>query len=177
LIEVPSTLNGYDLTGTKLWFRFAASAMVPIPQILSSNGRRVAHGRDLNQFLLDPVKQEIESWIAVKLLQTVDRNASKTPRSASSIVGHAASPLDLLCRKIEAVWALTSFPGAQSHRRFRRGWKAEPQASTPRSDAKTASLTHLSNAHVAQLTGNSGLGRVPTNSRGPRRLRSVLVAV
>jgi len=46
-IEVPATLNGYDLTGTKLWFRLSASGNGPIPEILYFNGRRVAMGEDL----------------------------------------------------------------------------------------------------------------------------------
>ena len=54
-ITVPPTLDGYDLTGTKLWFRFSASANGPITEIVYFNGRRVAMGDDLEPIvLLDP---------------------------------------------------------------------------------------------------------------------------
>ncbi len=43
--EVPPTLNGYDLTGARIWFEFHAEANGPMPEILYFNGRRVALGR------------------------------------------------------------------------------------------------------------------------------------
>jgi alpha-mannosidase len=44
---VPPTLNGYDLTGARLWFQFHADANGPMPQILYFNGRRVAMARSV----------------------------------------------------------------------------------------------------------------------------------
>ena len=37
-IEVPQTLHGYDLTGARIWFSFAAYANGPMPEIIYFNG-------------------------------------------------------------------------------------------------------------------------------------------
>ena len=47
MIEVPKTFNGYDLTGSRIWFHFVANANGPMPEIVYFNGRRVAMGEDL----------------------------------------------------------------------------------------------------------------------------------
>ena len=74
LVEVPKTLHGYDLTGSRIWFRFLASANGPIPQIIYFNGRRVALGDDLEPIvLLDQVTPGEKVLVAVKLLETVDQ--------------------------------------------------------------------------------------------------------
>jgi alpha-mannosidase len=71
--EVPPTLNGYDLTGARIWFQFHAYANGPMPQILYFNGRRVAMGDDLEPIVLfDQAKPGDKTTIAVKLLHTVD---------------------------------------------------------------------------------------------------------
>src|ERR1700678_3030356 len=73
-IEVPKTLNGYDLTGARIWFQFAAYANGPMPQIIYFNGRRVALGDDLEPIVLfDQAKPGDKVLIAVKLLATVDK--------------------------------------------------------------------------------------------------------
>ena len=72
-IEVPQTLNGYDLTGARVWFRFRANANGPVPEIIYFNGRRVALGDDLEPIVLfDDAKPGEKVLIAVKLLPTVD---------------------------------------------------------------------------------------------------------
>ena len=74
LVEVPKSLNGYDLTGTRIWFQFRATANGPMPQIIYFNGRRVALGDDLEPVVLfDQAKPGDKVLIAVKLLQTVDK--------------------------------------------------------------------------------------------------------
>jgi alpha-mannosidase len=73
VIEVPKTLNGYDLTGSRIWFQFRADANGPMPQIIYFNGRRVALGDDLEPIVLfDPAKPGDKVLVAVKLLRTVD---------------------------------------------------------------------------------------------------------
>ena len=73
-IEVPQTLNGYDLTGARIWFTFHANANGPMPQIIYFNGRRVALGDDLEPIVLfDQAKPGEKVLIAVKLLHTVDK--------------------------------------------------------------------------------------------------------
>ena len=78
---VPETLNGYDLTGARIWFEFHADANGPMPEILYFNGRRVALGDDLEPIVLfDKAKPGDNVVVAVKLLHTVDQ---KTIRGAS----------------------------------------------------------------------------------------------
>ena len=71
--QVPETLNGYDLTGARVWFQFHASANGPMPEILYFNGRRVAMGDDLEPVVLfDQAKPGDKVTVAIKLLHTVD---------------------------------------------------------------------------------------------------------
>ncbi|MGI8770570.1 MAG: glycoside hydrolase family 38 C-terminal domain-containing protein [Acidobacteriaceae bacterium] len=73
MIEVPKTLHGYDLTGSRVWFRFIANANGPMPEIIYFNGRRVAMGDDLEPIVLfDDAKPGDKVLVAVKLLPTVD---------------------------------------------------------------------------------------------------------
>jgi alpha-mannosidase len=73
-IEVPNTLNGYDLTGSRIWFQFAAYANGPMPEIIYFNGRRVALGDDLEPIVLfDRAQPGDRVLVAVKLLHTVDQ--------------------------------------------------------------------------------------------------------
>jgi alpha-mannosidase len=72
-IEVPKTLNGYDITGSRIWFQFQADANGPMPEIIYFNGRRVALGDDLEPIVLfAPAKPGDKILVAVKLLHTVD---------------------------------------------------------------------------------------------------------
>jgi alpha-mannosidase len=72
-IEVPKTLHGYDLTGTRIWFKFEAWANGPMPQIIYFNGRRVALGDDLEPIVLfDNAKPGEKVLVAVKLLHTAE---------------------------------------------------------------------------------------------------------
>ncbi len=72
-VTVPKTLHGYDVSGSRVWFQFEASANGPMPQIIYFNGRRVALGDDLEPIVLfDGAKPGETVDIAVKLLQTVD---------------------------------------------------------------------------------------------------------
>jgi alpha-mannosidase len=74
VVEIPKSLNGYDLTGARIWFQFRANANGPMPQIIYFNGRRVALGDDLEPVVLfDQAKPGDKVLIAVKLLQTVDK--------------------------------------------------------------------------------------------------------
>jgi alpha-mannosidase len=75
-IEVPKTLNGYDITGARVWFQFRADANGPMPEIIYFNGRRVALGDDLEPIVLfEPAKPGEKVLVAVKLLQTVDQKS------------------------------------------------------------------------------------------------------
>ena len=113
-IVVPATLNGYDLTGTKLWFRFAASANGAVPEIIYFNERRVAMGEDLEPIiLLDPVKPGDKILVAVKLLQTVDKKRFDEALVRVEFANSRPSPLDLL-QEIETSTALLPSLGGKS---------------------------------------------------------------
>src|SRR5215469_883292 len=85
--EIPPTLNGYDLTGARIWFQFHANANGPMPEILYFNGRRVAMGDDLEPIVLfDSAKPGEKITVAVKLLHTVDQ---KNIRPATLAIEYA----------------------------------------------------------------------------------------
>ena len=72
-VQIPDTLNGYDLTGARIWFQFHASANGPMPEMIYFNGRRVAMGEDLEPIVLfDDAHPGDKIVVAVKLLHTVD---------------------------------------------------------------------------------------------------------
>ncbi len=73
-IEIPKTLNGYDISGARVWFQFEADANGPMPEIIYFNGRRVALGDDLEPIVMfEPAKPGDKILVAVKLLHTVDK--------------------------------------------------------------------------------------------------------
>jgi len=73
-IEIPKTLNGYDVTGAKAWFDFQYDANGPVTEILYFNGRRVAMGDDLEPVVLfEQAHPGDKVLVAVKLLRSVDR--------------------------------------------------------------------------------------------------------
>jgi len=79
-VQIPNTLNGYDLTGARIWFQFHATANGPMPEMIYFNGRRVAMGEDLEPIVLeDDARPGDRIVVAVKLLHTVD---TKTFRGA-----------------------------------------------------------------------------------------------
>ncbi|HEY4381746.1 MAG TPA: glycoside hydrolase family 38 C-terminal domain-containing protein, partial [Acidobacteriaceae bacterium] len=75
-IEVPKTLHGYDITGSRVSFQFRAEANGPMPEIIYFNGRRVALGDDLEPIILfEPARPGDKILVAVKLLHTVDEKS------------------------------------------------------------------------------------------------------
>ena len=72
-VEVPANLNGYDLTGARIWFQMDVNGNGPMPEILYFNGRRVAMGEDLEpEVLFDKAQPGDKVTVAVKILHTVD---------------------------------------------------------------------------------------------------------
>ncbi|HEX4039562.1 MAG TPA: glycoside hydrolase family 38 C-terminal domain-containing protein [Acidobacteriaceae bacterium] len=73
-VTVPTNLDGYDLSGTRIWFKFNAWVNGPLPQIVYLNGRRVAMGDDLEPIVLfDRAKPGDRVLVAVKMMATVDQ--------------------------------------------------------------------------------------------------------
>jgi alpha-mannosidase len=97
-IEVPKNLHGYDISGSRIWFQFHASANGPMPEIVYFNGRRVALGDDLEPIVLfEPAKPGDKILVAVKLLHTVD---AKTFRSATLRIEPIEDAPDLKSRPL-----------------------------------------------------------------------------
>jgi alpha-mannosidase len=95
-VTVPPTLNGYDLTGARIWFQFHAGANGPMPQIIYFNGRRVALGDDLEPIILDDEAKPGDSFtIAVKLLHTVDEKTFEGATYRIDFASKRPNPSDL----------------------------------------------------------------------------------
>jgi alpha-mannosidase len=96
MIEVPRTLHGYDLTGTRITFKFDAWENGPMPQIIYFNGRRVAMGDDLEPIvLLDDAKPGDKVLVAVKLLHTVEKKRFSGVEMNIDFAANRPNPDDL----------------------------------------------------------------------------------
>jgi alpha-mannosidase len=114
-IQVPETLDGYDLTGARIWFQFHASGDRETTSIVYFNGRRVAMGIDLEPIvLIDDAHPGDKVVVAVKLLNTY---ATKTFHGATLRIDSAPnrpSPYDLSQEFLSAAALLPSIaPGDQ----------------------------------------------------------------
>ncbi len=108
-IEVPKSLNGYDLTGTRIWFQFHADIDDNAPQILYFNGRRVASGADLEPAVLfENAKAGDEVLVAVKLPQTVDTKAFNGATLKIDFAENRSDPSDLRQQAIAAAFLIPS---------------------------------------------------------------------
>jgi len=112
-IQVPETLNGYDLSGARIWFDFNVNGNGPMPEIFYFNGRRVALGEDLEPVVLfDKATPGEKVTVAVKVLHTVD---TKTFRGATMRIDFAEgrpNPEDLREEVLSAALLLPSLaPG------------------------------------------------------------------
>ncbi|WP_263375591.1 alpha-mannosidase [Granulicella aggregans] len=95
-LTVPKTLNGYDLTGTRIWIRFDVGANGPMPEILYFDGRRVALGEDLEQTVLfENAKPGDSVLVAVKLLHTNDDKTFNGVIMHIDMAPGRPNPLDL----------------------------------------------------------------------------------
>jgi alpha-mannosidase len=109
LIEVPKTLNGYDLTGARIWFQFRANANGPVPEIVYFNGRRVALGEDMEPIVLfDQAKPGDKVLVAVKLLETVDRKNFSAVSTRIDFDKSRPNPSDLRMEFLSSAVALPS---------------------------------------------------------------------
>ncbi len=109
-VQVPDTLKGYDLTGSRIWFQFHAEANGPMPEILYFNGRRVALGDDLEPMILfDDAKPGEKVTIAVKLLHTVDKKNFRGATFRVEFPESRPNPEDLRLEFLSATLLVPSF--------------------------------------------------------------------
>ena len=111
-ISVPPTLKGYDLTGTRIWFSFHASANGPMPEIIYLNGRRVAMGDDLAPIVLfDHATPGDQVLVAVKLLPTVDKKVFEGTQQKIEFSESRPNPDDLRIEFLTSAILLPSLSG------------------------------------------------------------------
>ncbi len=169
-IEVPRTLNGYDLTGAEVSFRFLAYANGPMPEILYFNGRRVAMGDDLEQVqLFSGAKPGDKVLVAVKLLQTVDVKRFAGVELKVSFAPARPNPQDLRMEFVSAGALVPSLaPGSSADRNILttavrqvdlaaldRADQAKFDASLQQAHTTLAALQPLLKTTTFHLTGNS----------------------
>ncbi|HEX5283664.1 MAG TPA: glycoside hydrolase family 38 C-terminal domain-containing protein [Bryocella sp.] len=71
-IDIPKSMDGYDLTGAAIWFHASVDAHLPLTQIIYVNGRRIAMGDNIEPVeLLAHVTAGERILVAVKALATV----------------------------------------------------------------------------------------------------------
>ncbi len=119
VIEVPKTLDGYDLTGASVSFRFNAYANGPMPEILYFNGRRVAMGDDLEGVeLFSDAKPGEKVLVAVKLLPTVDDKRFDHVDLKITFAPSRPNPEDLREQLVSAAALIPSLaPNSQTDRK------------------------------------------------------------
>jgi alpha-mannosidase len=106
---VPDTLDGYDLTGARIWFQFHADANGPMPEILYFNGRRVALGDDLEPVVLfDSAKPGEKVTVAVKVLHTVDTKGIRPASLFIDFPQNRPNPQDLRTEFLSAALLIPS---------------------------------------------------------------------
>src|ERR1700735_4139137 len=111
-ISVPPTLKGYDLTGSRIWFSFHASANGPMPEIIYLNGRRVAMGDDLEPIVLfDHARPGDQVLVAVKLLPTVDKKVFGGTEQKIEFSESRPNPRDLRIEFLASAILLPSLSG------------------------------------------------------------------
>ena len=115
-VEVPKVLDGYDLTGAKIWFHFQEDANGPVPEIIYFNGRRVAMGDDLEPIpLFDPAKPGDKILVAVKLAHTVDQKHFNGADLRIDFPSTRPNPTQLF-QEMGAVSILAPYAGASSQK-------------------------------------------------------------
>ena len=169
-VTIPKTLNGYDLSGSRIWFQFHAYANGPMPQILYFNGRRAAMGDDLEPIiLLDNAQPGDSITIAVKLLHTVDTKDFQGATMRIDFPTTRPNPEDLRKEFQSAAFLVPSFaPGDASamktladaiqtvdHKALDAANQAAFDASLTAARQKLGALRPLLQRGTLHLTGNS----------------------
>jgi alpha-mannosidase len=79
-IEIPKSLQGYELKGASLIVNAHASPAGAVPEILYLDGRRIALGTDLEpEVLSDSLEPGQKYFLALKLLSTIENKTIQHP--------------------------------------------------------------------------------------------------
>jgi alpha-mannosidase len=169
-IEVPKSVNGYDITGAEIFFNFNVYADGLGPMIVYFNGRRVAMGEDLEPIaLFDAARTGEKVLVAVKLTRSIEpkhfdgaelriepRSAASSPEMlwqeifsagevASALGSHAADAQ----RQIEAASAAVDLEA------LHHGDQQAFDRSLAKAHTALAQLNEPIKKLSVQLTGNS----------------------
>ncbi len=94
--QVPDTLNGYDLSGSRIWFQLLTNSNGPVPEIIYFNGRRVAIGDDMEPIVLvDGAHPGDKIVVAIKLAQTIDEKVIRNTNLRIDFSEDRPNPEDL----------------------------------------------------------------------------------
>ena len=105
LVEVPKTVNGYDISGSQIWLQMMASGRGT--DILYFNGSRVALGESLEkQMLFGSAKPGDKILIAVKMLDTPEPKPIRGFRLDVVFAGNRPNSEDLRDELISAAYLL-----------------------------------------------------------------------
>lgn len=167
--EVPATLNGYDLTGSRIWFQFNTRGRDQTT-ILYFNGRRVALGEDLEPTVLfDNAHPGDKVVVAVKLLQTTAPKMFRGARLRIDFPENRPNPEDIREEFLSAALLLPSLaPGDASQEETLHSAiaavdlsaldahdQAKFDASLKAASEKLQALSPLMHQNTFYLTGNS----------------------
>ena len=111
-LVVPATLNGYDLTGAKIWFSFQSrtTGHDSVTEIVYLDGRRVALGESLEKIeLFDHAKPGDHILIAVKLLGTTGDKWFQGATESIDFASNRPDPEDLHDEFLSAAFLVPSF--------------------------------------------------------------------
>jgi alpha-mannosidase len=109
-IEVPKTVNGYDITGDRVWFQLRSTGSPS--EIIYFNGRRVALGDDLEPIVLfEPAHPGDKVVVAVKLLRTtVGKELTAVNMRIEPLGTDRPNPFDVRTECITAANLLPALP-------------------------------------------------------------------
>jgi alpha-mannosidase len=148
-IEVPRTLNGYDLTGTHIWFNLRVDANELFPEIIYFNGARVALGtQQLEDVLLfNDAKPGEKIFVAVKFLGTKNIKRFRAANLRIDFVAGRPNPGDVLNELLSAAHLLPILTASPS--------ELAAQEATLDASARSVDLAAL--AHADQSAFDSSL--------------------
>src|SRR6185437_8519991 len=108
-IEIPKSLEGYDLTGAAIWFHASIDSHLPMTQIVYVNGRRIAMGDNLEPVeLLPHVTAGEKVLVAVKAYPTVHSKRFNGTQITIHFSPQRPNPIDVRDEVLSAAILLPS---------------------------------------------------------------------
>jgi alpha-mannosidase len=166
-VEVPKDVHGYDVTGSRIWFRFNVWSDGDWTKIIYFNGRRVALGEDLEPIVVfDQAKVGDKVLIAVKLSKTVDVKHIQGAEFLLEPATNRPSP-ERIWKELVSVGELAPSIGSEAEKQvdlataaidlsaLTRGDQKGFDASLQKAESTLGALKDQLHQFSANLTGNS----------------------